>query len=166
MVGQETEAVKRSRRLMGYGGLVLGVASIIVGASPIFPVIIEAFVVGGLFFAFGLWALAGPDLRKSLRRAARVTTDARRAARKAGATRAPIDPLLPVRILKLAKERGGILTVADVAMGLNVPLDHAEAGLAECVRAGNATPDYDIARAHALYRFPEFLAPEDRGLSS
>jgi hypothetical protein len=41
-----------------------------------------------------------------------------------------------------------------------VPLDQAEAGLAECVRAGNAVPDYDIARAHAVYRFPEFIPPE------
>lgn len=67
-----------------------------------------------------------------------------------------IDPLLPVRILKLAREHKGILTVAQVAISLDVPLDQAEAGLSECVRAGNATPDYDIPRAHAFYRFPEF----------
>ena len=74
----------------------------------------------------------------------------------APAPRTIIDPLLPVRILKLAREHKGTLTVAEVAIGLNVPLDQAEAGLSECVRAGNAIPDYDIARAHALYRFPEF----------
>ena len=44
-------------------------------------------------------------------------------------------------------------------MELNVPLDQAQAGLDECVRAGNAFPDYDIARGHALYRFPEFAVP-------
>jgi len=80
--------------------------------------------------------------------------------RRKGAAVTGIDPLLPVRILKLARDKGGILSVADVAIGLEVPLDHAEAGLAECVRAGNALPDYDIARAHPIYRFPEFLPPE------
>jgi hypothetical protein len=77
-----------------------------------------------------------------------------------------IDPLLPVRILRLAKDHEGILTVAQVAIELNVPLDHADAGLAECVRAGNAIPDYDIAHAHPLYKFPEFLAPEPPRLTS
>ena len=51
-------------------------------------------------------------------------------------------------------------------MELTVPLDHAEAGLTECVRAGNAIPDYDIPRGHALYRFPEFTAPDSPRLSS
>ena len=77
----------------------------------------------------------------------------------------PIDPLLPVRILRLAKDHAGIITVAQVAIELNVPLAHAEAGLAECVRAGNAMPDYDIAHAHPLYRFPEFLPPDPPRLS-
>jgi hypothetical protein len=64
-----------------------------------------------------------------------------------------------VRILKLAKSRGGTLTVSEVAIELDVPLDHAEAGLEACVRAGNALPDYDVARGHMLYRFPEFIDP-------
>ena len=71
-----------------------------------------------------------------------------------------------MRILKLAKGHGGILTVAEVAMDLNVPLDQAEAGLSECVRAGNAVPDYDIQRAHAVFRFPEFLEPDAPRISS
>jgi hypothetical protein len=148
--------LKRSRRILGYTIFAVGVAGIFVGASPIFPVFLEAFVVGGVLIGAGIWILAGPDLRALLRRALGLTLS-RRGERRNPAPRTIIDPLLPVRILKLARERKGTLTVAEVAIGLNVPLDQAEAGLSECVRAGNAFPDYDIAHAHALYRFPEFI---------
>lgn len=148
---------KKSRRILGYSLFAVGVAGFLVGASPIFPVVVEAFVVGGILIAAGLWVLAGPELRASLRGAARASSNSRRPARKPPAPRTMIDPLLPVRILKLAREHKGTLTVAEVAMGLNVPLDSAEAGLSECVRSGNAIPDYDIARNHPMYRFPEFL---------
>jgi hypothetical protein len=161
--------MERPKRILGYGALTLGVVSIIVGTSPIFPIFAEAFVIGGAFIAAGAWILAGPELRDAIRRAIGVQLAKRRAERRGahriGAGPLSIDPLLPVRILKLAREHEGTLTVAEVAIELNVPLDHAEAGLAECVRAGNALPDYDIARAHALYRFPEFLAPEPPRLS-
>jgi len=156
---------KGSRRFLGYFSLALGIGSIVVGASPLFPIVLEAFLIGGVFLAFGVWALAGSEVREALRRAARATASARKSARRDEKPPPTIDPLLPVRILRLAKERGGTLTVADVAIGLEVPLDHARAGLAECVRAGNAMPDYDIPRAHDLFRFPEFIAPEDRSLS-
>jgi hypothetical protein len=162
--------VSKRQRIVGYGLFGLGAASIIVGASPIFPIFIEAFVIGGAFFAAGAWVLAGKELRDSVRRGIRLWRESRSPSRRftgrKGPTIAGIDPLLPVRILKLAKEKSGVLTVADVAIDLNVPLDQAEAGLAECVRAGNALPDYDIPRAHAYYRFPEFLSPESPRLSS
>jgi hypothetical protein len=160
--------MSRPQRILGYGAIALGVASILVGSSPLFPIYLEAFVIGGVFIAAGTWVLAGPELRETVRRAIKSAREAKRAtrrsARRSGADW--IDPLLPVRILKLAKEQEGILSVAQVAMELNVPLDQAEAGLTECVRAGNAIPDYDIARAHALYRFPEFAAPDPPRLSS
>ena len=155
MMRRSMADVKKSRRVLGYSILAAGVAGIFVGASPIFPVFLEAFVVGGVLIGTGLWILAGPELRASLRRLAGLGLSARRT-RRPPAPRTIIDPLLPVRILKLAREHKGTLTVAEVAIGLNVPLDQAQAGLSECVRAGNAIPDYDIARAHALYRFPEF----------
>jgi len=161
--------MNRHQKILGYGALAVGAVSIIVGASPIFPIFAEAFVIGGAFIAAGAWILAGHELRDAIRRAIGVQLSKRRAERRgvhrAGAGPLTIDPLLPVRILKLARVHEGTLTVAEVAIELNVPLDHAEAGLAECVRAGNAIPDYDIARAHALYRFPEFLAPEPPRLS-
>jgi hypothetical protein len=152
--------MKDLSRVVGYTVIGLGGAAILVGSSPVFPVFFEAFLVGGLLIAVGLWILAGRDLRSLLRRAARTR-------RTPGTQRRPpvvIDPLLPVRILKLAKDREGTLSVSDVAIELNVPLDHAEAGLEACVRAGNGLPDYDVARGHMLYKFPEFLPQEDAAI--
>jgi len=162
--------MKLSQRIIGYGAVILGAVSVLVGALPWFGVQVEAYAVGIVFFATGAWVLAGPELRDTAMRANAAAREARRSSRRA--TRRPgrdpviIDPLLPVRILKLAREMGGTLTVAQVAMELTVPLDHAEAGLNECVRAGNAIPDYDIPRGHAVYRFPEFAEPDPPRLSS
>jgi len=68
---------------------------------------------------------------------------------------------VPVSILKLAREKGGLLTVSTVAMELGMPLDVAEAGLDECARRGAAASEYDEARNTVFYRFPEFLPPAD-----
>ena len=149
------------RRIAGYVVTGLGGAALLVGLSPLFPVFIEAFIVGGALIGVGLWILAGKELRSLLQRAARERWS-KTASLRGKTPRRPvpvIDPLLPVRILKLAKSRGGILTVSEAAIELDVPLDHAEAGLEACVRAGNALPDYDVARGHMLYRFPEFIDP-------
>ncbi len=157
--------MKDSPRVVGWSAVAFGALCVFVGASPLFPgVHWEGILVGLGSFGAGAWLLAGPELRATFRKAFKVMqqsrTFTRRPAGRRPAAASGIDPLLPVRILKLAKDKNGILSVADVAMGLDVPLDHAEAGLAECVRAGNAVPDYDIARAHPIYRFPEFLPPE------
>jgi hypothetical protein len=161
--------LNKPQRIVGYTAIAMGGISLLVGASPLFPIGLEAFLISGFFFAVGAWVLAGRELRASIRRAIAVMLEKRRADRQgSGRGRTgplSIDPLLPVRILRLAKDHAGIITVAQVAIELNVPLDHAEAGLAECVRAGNAMPDYDITHAHALYRFPEFLPPEPPRLS-
>jgi hypothetical protein len=160
----------RIQKLIGYGAIVLSVISFLVGLIPWFPVRFEAYGVGLVFFGIGAWVLAGRELRDTIRRAFRTfqqdKTSGRGSRRRAGPASVSIDPLLPVRILKLAKSHAGILTVAEVAMDLNVPLDQAEAGLSECVRAGNAVPDYDIPRAHPVFRFPEFLEPEPPRISS
>jgi len=156
--------MKRASRITGWVLVALGGLSIFVGASPLFPIYLEAFAVGAVFFGAGAWVLAGKDLRDTIRRGLEASRQARRRSRTqsrrideraAGGT--PLrDPLLPVRILKLARERSGILTLAEVAMALEVPLDQAQAGLEACVRAGNALPDYDLTRGHAIYRFEEF----------
>lgn len=68
-----------------------------------------------------------------------------------------IDPLLPVRVLKLAESRSGQLTVSSVAMALNVGLDECQLALDELVRKGAANVDVDLSTGVASYRFPEFL---------
>jgi hypothetical protein len=165
--------MKFSKRLVGWILVALGAVSFLVGASPIFPVWIEAFLLGSALFGAGAWVLAGKELRDTIRKGLKAARDSRqspprlgqRPGRRGPASIMLLDPLLPVRILKLARQHGGSLTVALVAMELNVPLDQAQAGLDECVRAGNALPDYDVARGHALYTFPEFSGP-DRDLLS
>jgi hypothetical protein len=68
-----------------------------------------------------------------------------------------IDPLLPVRVLKLADSHGGVLTVSVVAMALNVGLEECQIALDDLVRKGAANVDIDLSTGVASYRFPEFL---------
>lgn len=162
--------MKQASRIVGWSLVGLGGLSILVGASPLFPIYLEAFLIGGALFAAGAWVLAGKDLRDTIRRGIRASRQLRQSSRRPGERAAGgtalLDPLLPVQILKLAREHAGLLTVAVVAMELNVPLDQAQAGLDECVRAGNALPDFDFTRGHALYRFPEFTDGGSKRLSS
>ncbi len=143
----------KSKRAFGYVLLTLGGICTFVFLSPIFPIGLEAFLVGGIFFAAGAWVLAGHDVQRTLRRRMRDT------GRRPVVT---IDPLLPVRILRLARERAGSITLSDVATALDVPLEQAEEGLRECVRTGNAIEDFDIPRGYTIYLFPEFMSPEER----
>jgi hypothetical protein len=142
----------RLRRFLGYAALVTGGASMVVFVSPIFPIGVEAFMVGGLFFGAAAWALAGPEIGRAFRGLVRTLPRAT----------VSIDPLLPVRILKLARGHDGFLTLSEVAIELGVPLDQAQEGLRVCVQAGNAVEDFDVSRGYSLFRFPEFTAPADR----
>ena len=74
-----------------------------------------------------------------------------------------IDPLLPVRVLKLAESRGGLLTVSSVAMALNVGLDECQVALDELVRKGAALVDVNLSTGVASYSFPEFLPVSPEG---
>lgn len=156
------------RRILGYISLALGGVSVFAGINPAFPIgLPEGLLLGGVFFALGAWALRSPAIKDFFTRAltsAVRTSAAERVERIERKPQVSIDPLLPVRILKLAKTRAGTLTVAEVAIALNVPLEESEAGLNSCVRSGNALADFDIPRGYALYRFPEFLSPEERKL--
>ncbi|AEJ19849.1 hypothetical protein [Gracilinema caldarium] len=67
------------------------------------------------------------------------------------------DPLIAVRVLRLAEQKQGILSISQTAMELNIPLGDAEAGLDECVARGTATIEVDPNTGLAYYRFPEFL---------
>jgi hypothetical protein len=71
------------------------------------------------------------------------------------------DPLLPVKILRLAKAHKGILTLSQVAMELNITLDDAEAGLDECVRSGLAMADFDMEKEVKYYRFQEHIRSQE-----
>ena len=151
-------AERKRRRVLGYILTGLGVASIVDFFSPIpIPTVgITSFVSGGILIAAGLYFLYLRDMDwKSLIGGART---ARRLQR-----RPPLDPLVPVGILKLAREKAGILTVATVAMALSLPLDTAEQGLEECVSRGVASPDFDETKSAVVYRFPEFLPPPPPG---
>ena len=156
--------MKHPTQILGYTLVGLGAVSVLVGVSPLFPVRFEAYFAGLILFG------AGRDLRETILHGIRVLRGSRRSTRstasRGSASPVAIDPLLPVEILKLAKAHAGVLTVAQVAMELNVPLDHAQEGMDRCVRAGNAIPDFDIPHGHSLYRFPEFFPPESNRLSS
>ena len=77
-----------------------------------------------------------------------------------------IDPLLPVRVLKLAESRSGVITVSSVAIALNVGLDECQLALDELVRKGAATVDVDLSNGVASYSFPEFLPRMQDGAGS
>jgi hypothetical protein len=145
------------KRVFGYILVAFGVLSILDFSStiPIPTTFLGAFFTGGIAIAAGAWLLTGGGWLTYLKRWA-ATRD-RGPGPKQDTVR--FDPLLPVEILRLARERGGLLTVSNVSIELNVPLDQAGAALEECVRRGNAFPDYDIDRQHAVYRFPEFMPP-------
>ena len=147
----------RPVRVLGYGLLILGGLSVINFFSPIpVPTVgVSALVSGFLFMAAGAIVLI-PDKKGLL---SRIGVLLRLRSRPA----AEIDPLLPVRILKLAREHRGVLTVSAVAVGLNIPLDKAQAGLDACVRGGQAAADFDMDKEIKYYRFREFLPlPADK----
>jgi hypothetical protein len=152
--------IPRWKRILGYILLGFGILSVIDFFSPI-PIpttFLGAFFTGGIAIVAGAWLLTGGGWLVYLKRWA--------ATRDAGSARKPdrvvFNPLLPVEVLRLARENDGILTVSKVATSLNVPLDQAAAALDECVHQGNAFPDYDIEQQHAIYRFPEFTPRRDR----
>jgi hypothetical protein len=145
--------------------IVLGGLSILDFASPIpIPTTFgAAFVTGGLFIAVGVFLLVKDRIPWD-----RVATGAAKTMLPAQpeAPKVKIDPLLPVRILKLSMGHKGILTQSTVAMELNIPLEQAEAGLDECIRFGHCVPDFDMAKEITVYRFTEHLEakPGEQGL--
>jgi hypothetical protein len=151
-MGADKDKIKR---IFGYVFLGLSGASLFVGFSPAFPIIGPAFLMSGIFAATGIGLLAGKEIRTLAGRA--------RAALASGkGPRVSIDPILPVKVLSLAKERSGTLTVSEVAISLKVPIEQAEAALDSCLRSGAAIQDYEVTQGYTVYRFPEFLPPEDR----
>jgi hypothetical protein len=150
-MGADKDKIKR---IFGYVLLGLSGVSLFVGFSPLFPIYFGAFLFSGIFAATGVGLLAGKEIRALARRA--------RFALGSGSPRVSIDPILPVKVLALAKERSGTLTVSEVAISLKVPIEQAEAALDSCLRSGTAIQDYEVTQGFTVYRFPEFLPPQDR----
>jgi hypothetical protein len=143
----------RVSRIFGYGFIFYGILSIIDFYSAI-PITLkgEPGILFGFFcIAVGAILLVPNKLawfKKILGRLARPSR-----------LRAPVDPLIPVQILKLAREHRGLLTQSEVAVDLTLSLSEAEAGLDECVREGVAVADFDMEREIKYYRFHEFVPP-------
>jgi hypothetical protein len=154
---EKTRKPIKVSRIVGYGLFIFGVLNIVDMISPIpIPTVgISAIVAGILFMGTGMFLLI-PDKGKWLS-VIRGILQKRPEPRR---QKAIIDPLLPVKILKLAQKYNGILTLSKVAVELNIPLGEAEAGLDECVRYGHATADYDMNKELKFYRFQENLPPE------
>jgi hypothetical protein len=136
--------------MLGTVLVALGVVSIAL------PFTREFMLISLVLIAFGtvtiVRGIGGKDRVRNLLRSMR-----RPYAPDAKGPSARIDPLLPVRVLKLAEARGGTLTVSVVAMALNVGLDECQLALDELVRKGAANVDVDLSTGVASYLFPEFL---------
>jgi hypothetical protein len=146
------------RKAVGIGFVVLGILNIVDLGNPLIPTIgVQAVIVGGIFIAAGAY-LMRPEAgarRGSLLRLGSLFSSLRSVKTE---PRRRIDPLLPVRTLRLAEERGGELTVSAVAMALEICLDDAQDSLDELVRKGAASAEVDLDSGVATYRFPEFLS--------
>ncbi len=143
------------RRIAGIGCVVFGVLNIIDLGDPLIPTMgLQAIIVGGLFIAGGAFLLRPEGSGRP--RLSNLFPGSRRAV---GEPERRIDPLLPVRVLKLAEQRKGALTVSAVAMALEVGLDDAQAALDELARKGAASAEIDLGSGLATYRFPEFSPP-------
>ncbi len=142
------------RRLIGNALIFLGAVQILnfYSPRPIPTFGISAFIFGALFVGTGLY-LRGRKEDSASGFAKRLFGRREEPRIRKGAA----DPLLAVRVLRLASENGGALTVSLAAMELDVPLDDAEAALDECASKGSAYIEIDPASGIANYRFPEFL---------
>ncbi|MBN1699623.1 MAG: hypothetical protein JW881_19045 [Spirochaetales bacterium] len=142
-------------RIFGYVLITLGIINFINLGSPIpVPTIGLSAIAAGIIFTAGGLILLVPDKRSILKK----ITEYRK---KTEPPKPLADPMLPVKILKLAREHKGILTLSDVAIELNIPLDEAEAGLKACLRSGQAVGDFDMSRETTYYRFHEYLPPDN-----
>jgi len=145
------------RRVVGIGFVILGILNIIDIGSPLIPTIgLQALIVGGIFIVAGAF-LMRPESPSRREPASRLRTFFSSLRPGSSEPRRRIDPLLPVRTLRLAESRRGELTVSSVAMDLEVSLDDAQEALDELVRKGAATAEVDLGSGVATYRFPEFL---------
>ncbi|MFA6507914.1 MAG: hypothetical protein WCT14_17560 [Treponemataceae bacterium] len=148
------------RRLLGNILIAFGGLNILnfYAPRPIPTVGISAFIVGGLFITIGI------VVRRKKNGSESIGFDSVKSlfkkSRNKEAEKKNTDPLMAVRVLRLAAEKGGKLSVAQTAMELNIPLDTAEKALDECASKGGAYIDINSSTGIASYQFPEF-SPKD-----
>lgn len=143
------------RKVFGIGSILVGIVNILNFYSPIpIPTVgLSAFIVGGIFIASGLLILnTGPGSSGRLR------VPLSKLFRSLASPKKKLDPLLPVRVLKLASERSGELTVSAVAMALNITLEDAQAALDDLMGKGAATAEVELSTGVTTYSFPEFIS--------
>jgi len=157
------------RRFFGNLLIFFGVLNLIDFMSPRpIPTVGFSAIIGGIFFIFvglylrsntqggskfpwtSLGRLLGNQGKTSQDRQAGGTADG-------GAAGKPEDPLLSVRVLRLASEKKGRLTIAQTAIALNVPLDQVEGALDGCAKKGSAYMEVNPQTGVTTYCFPEFL---------
>ncbi|HAE21519.1 MAG TPA: hypothetical protein DCG47_04230 [Spirochaetaceae bacterium] len=152
------------RNVAGIGCIALGVLSILNFWAPVpMPTVgPSAFISGGLLILLGLFLRMprGPSGRVEWSRFAALLRSGDDAPKPKAALSRPADPLLTVKVLRLAADSKGRLTVSHTAMGLDVPLDLAQAHLDECALKAVAYIDINDDTGISSYCFPEFL-PND-----
>ncbi len=152
------------RNFAGIGFIALGVLSILNFWAPV-PVPTvgpSAFISGGLMILLGLFLRAPRDGSGRIEwgRFVGLLRSSGGAPKAKAALERPVDPLLTVKVLRLAAQSKGRLTVSHTAMSLDVPLDAAQAALDECALKGVAYIDVNGETGISSYCYPEFL-PKD-----
>jgi hypothetical protein len=143
----------RWSRIVGYALIIFGVLNFVDLTNPVpIPTIGVFAIITGIVSILGGIFILIPNKMSVVRR---ITEHWKKTAPQ----RPLSDPLIPVKILKLARQHNGILTLSDVAIELNIPLEEAEAGLDACIRSGQALADFDMTRETTFYRFHEYLPP-------
>lgn len=145
------------RKIVGWLLVIFGVLSALDFVGPLIPGQgFLAVLIGLVSAGSGVWLLgAGSAIGRRLRALASPSRP----------RKAAVDPMLSVRVLRLARASSGTLTVSEVAMTLEVGLEAAQAALDDLVEKGQATADVDISSGVATYAFPEFLpGAEEAGL--
>ncbi len=151
------------RRFIGNVFVTLGALNILnfFAPRPIPTVGISAFLVGAGCIVTGLIIRAERDANGKIqwkRLGALVRSQGTKKPKKKPISggQGSADPMLAVRVLRLASDSGIPLSVAQAAMELDVTLDEAEAALDACAAKGSALIEIEPQTGIARYRFPEF----------
>jgi hypothetical protein len=151
------------RKIAGIAFIVLGALNLLDLGSPwpIPTVGLSALIIGGLCIVSGLALISPPGSWKERLRSLFLSE-----VRPSLERKPKIDPIVPVKVLKLAAQKSGSLTVSTVAMSLDISLDLAQAALDELVRKGTAEAEVDLGTGITTYTFPEFLPKNGSGNGS